>query len=294
MRPPRRAFALLLTLVLLALAGTVLATVTRRIYAEVEQAHHAQAELQRRWASATLAPLVDRADEVLTADGAASAPGLIGVRRPASREIKTTLGGLAVSLTFADEQAKLPVHHLVAEHGPDETTRRLRGLLPGELATRVWLRPIDTFTARLNGLPLPPQTPAFHAFSQVMTAAVNTPDRLDGEDARLLAGSVTLWGGGKLNLRRVDPQTLQAALSPDLDLAQARQLTMLATDPASLDETLRRLALSDRVRQRVRSRLTTQSEVHSLWITLTDDHRAFHELIVHEHGPANRSRRLHW
>ena len=114
-RRRRSGYVLLLTLLILALAGTVTAGVCRASLARAARSVQAEQDLQRRWGAASCSrAYLPRAAEVIAAAEAAQGRPLPGVR------VRVVLNGQAFDLWFADETAKLGVNALVHRRGKAE------------------------------------------------------------------------------------------------------------------------------------------------------------------------------
>lgn len=286
----RRGFTLLLTLVLLAIAATAMAAVARRSLSAAAQAEIAEQALQAKWAERSLTPLVNEA-EVALDSGAGRSPVDTDRRKPSTTTLTTRLGELNIELTFADEQAKLPVNRLIDELGTDETGRLLRRQLASEVERTVELRSIDRFVRQLNDID--DDRPAVESFSQLFASGPANL-RTDAADARRASEQCTLWGEGTFNLERVSSETLAATLGPTLTRRDAQQLIEAAAE-GSLDEALSDLIQSDEARARIVPWLTVGTQTTSLWIRLEGLKREHQLLIVRDDSASPpRLRRLAW
>lgn len=113
----RRGYVLLIVLMVLAIAGAVLAGVCRMSLERALFAERAQADLQRRWGVLTCRTvLLPKAEAALSSSGSHAS------------EVRGNLhlGGQAFSLVFGDEQAKANVNMLYRDGGLAGSESRVR------------------------------------------------------------------------------------------------------------------------------------------------------------------------
>ena len=117
-------YVLLLTLLILALAGTVTAGVCRASFARAARSVRAEQDLQRRWGAASCSrAYLPRAERVIAAAEAAQRRALPAVRA------RVVLNGQAFDLWFADETAKLNANLLVHRRGKAEAEAVIKELV---------------------------------------------------------------------------------------------------------------------------------------------------------------------
>lgn len=274
-------YVLLMTVLLLAVAAVALASVGRSSARQAVLALKAEQNLQRRWAVRSCARfLLPKTESALDhAQGGRSrletTVGFIGGGKPprqpaAAVERRIQLGDLDITLTFADEQAKLNVNAVFKRRGKDAAGEAVR-TLTRSAAANVRLRPLTIDHRKLNDLPS--QWPAFASYDQVF--ADIAPPALSDVD-------ITCWGDGQVNFHRAPAQVLMVALMPDLTSNQAARLAALREEnpSISLDEALDDLQLSERQRRGVLRKLTDTSDCHSLWVVVRDGQRRWRHLFV--------------
>jgi len=296
-----RGFVLLITLVLVMIAGIALTAVARQSTLAAIDALGAEEELQRRWAVTSCRDtLIDRASSILvrsmngdqsasereTAKIQPSASAAPAARGQASRQLRCQLSGLEINLRLADEQTKLNFNILWARHGATKARRMLaEELHAGGVATassmRIDPRPLRrqaTIKTQMRSLPL------FGSFDQLAPGApVEAWSGSDGRDG--LASRITLWGDGKVHFRSSPDHVIEQACSGLIEptamrafLAGRRSNVLLALEP--LLESIEQLTESNR--NILRNVLTERSDCHSLWITIHSLQRTRTSLSVGE------------
>jgi type II secretory pathway component PulK len=299
-----RGYVLILTMGLLVLASTLLVGVGRASVNHALAARTAADELQRRWAIASCRTLVlPTIEQILRTQETQ--------RKQPTASARTTirLGGLALELTVADEQAKANVNQLLVRENISDAQTRLREALVGSgVAAKVRLRPL--FAA--EGAPTTGPTTAaattqparqlIGGFGQVFDDL--PPDLLLG-GRNAPAQSLTCWGGGKINIRRAPVAALTLALDGQLSGAemtqlleardaywteQARAKSTPSTLPTTAPATTQAATLVDRLLAQANIDpqrglpLTDTSMSHSLWIVASDGRRQWQYLMVLDHS----------
>jgi type II secretory pathway component PulK len=293
LRPRQFGFALLMTLVLLVVAGALLTAVARRSIVGAVETQQAVEELQRRWAVASLqATLLGRAEELLDevecGPIAPGAPAEGYKNKPIlERRVTCQLAGRDYELVFTDEQAKLNVNALlpgssvhqaqsavtrvVADSGADCRAIALRPLSAGKKPAKG--------TARL--LPI-------GGYGQVFEGV--GPERLLGATGRdEVAAWVTCWGDGRVNLRRAPAKVVEAACTEALGRDVVGPLLAARDrDPyRKLAEILGELAtLKPEIKARIGRCVTDRSECHGLWIVARGTQRSWYSLVIGVGGGA--------
>ena len=202
-RSSRPGFALLMVLVLVLLAGTLLAGVAWRSMVGALEAQESAEELQRRWAvTSCRATLLGRVEKVL--DEAERGEGNDGndgehpayANRPVP-ELRVTcqLAGTDYELVMTDEQAKLNVNRLLGQSKPERVRSSLVRLMPqlgsGDGDAKVTLRAIDMRRVASHN----PAQLEVGGYGQVFENA--TPGQLVGDRPMDgLASTITCWGPG--------------------------------------------------------------------------------------------------
>ncbi len=280
-RPPairQRGYILLMTLLLLAVAGIALAGASRTSLDKALRAKEAQRTLQRRWGILSChAAFLARAEDLLNQAQEQSGEPVSRVR------VRLTLGQQEFEVVVADEQAKMNANWLYEQRGRERTETSVRKLagLSGD-GIRVRLTPTPQPEPQEGQSP-EQQLPALGSFAQIFPSA--TPTQLIGTPHRPEAAAsayVTLWGSGKLNFRRATRPVLKQVCQGLLIDNQIEDLisTRRDTPDLSLNEALNQLALTKEKKDQLEPLLTDQSGCHSLWITVHDGYRSWHRLDV--------------
>jgi hypothetical protein len=276
-------YVLVMVLIVLAMAGSVLAAATCRTSRRVLDAGESERRLQRKWLAVSAQTVIlDRAEEVLA--GKADAAGRVSYEPPAvTRHIAITAGGMDFTLVLSDEQAKANVNMMAkrrAETGNlDEAMRVLQASNRTFLPVR--LRPSPTRKVRATTVPI-----LYETFDQCLT--VEGPWQLvSTEAARGVASQeITCWGGGKINFRRASMAALREVCVGCLDDIQLDTLIRLRNQEprTKLSEALALLKLTDQTRDEALALLTDESHCHSLWVIAHDKTRDYFRLYIDQYG----------
>ena len=276
-RTRQRGFALLMALVLVALAGVLMAAAVRRSSRAVLEANAAREDLQRRWGALTLeSVLSSRIGQILDEAEAQSPEPLVSCRKT------VTLGDMAFELIFCDEQAKANVNALYDRQG-------LRGLMAAaeSLVSRanlagmsVLLQPQAARTAEPTGMAPGGIENLFRCYGQIFADFDVAAWTL--ADQEQVLDRLTCWGDGRLNFRRCRPEVLEAVAAGILTVAQQDQLIALRKEipGISLDEAMKRLELTDEHRRQAAAALTGNSACASMWTIARTDRRRWYRLLV--------------
>lgn len=269
---------LLLTLVLLTIVAVGSAHVARQSLLQATLALHAEEELQRRWLTRSCEEvLLERAE--LALDSAAASQGvtdrgLVSV----SRELE--IGPYRIELYFSDEQAKVNANGLLARLGRRPAEAQLATLLRQEdIHHRVSLRPLSELDRSLYGARA--DWPALASFDQVLSPPPAVDDRIGAHEIGLVP-SVTLWGDGRVNVRRASRAVLELTLAPELGGQEVHRLLALRREEPDehLGQWLSRLQLSRRQRERLEERLTHASGCYGLHIRIRGEQRSWERLVI--------------
>jgi hypothetical protein len=287
---------LLIVLMVLTIAGAVLAGVCRMSLERALFAERAQADLQRRWGVLTCqAVLLPKAEAVLSSSDI-----------PASEaRRKLHLGGQELSLVFGDEQAKANVNVLYRDGSLAGAESRVR-----EIAAlsnlRVELRPLPdspqassqvrkpASSAAAGNVADPVELPRwFETFGQVFVGARPAELVEARGTAPPVGAALTCWGDGSLNSRRASPEAIRAVCAASLTAAQiSRLLDLRKKDPAAdSSDLLDQLKLTEKARAAVDDLLVDDSSCRSLWIVSRSAERNWYDLAVSD-GPAGDSSQL--
>ena len=293
----RQGFALLMTLVLVLIAGTVLTGIARLSMTEAMHAQSAEEELQRRWAVRSMtATLLPRAEQILDdAEGGrerlfAMAKGR-KFKQPdpvAQLQIECRLAGLDYRLVVSDEQAKVNVNRLVDDVGPGASRRVLLGLVRNtrtsdQRPVPVRLRPVMSASARtLSDLGSFGQV-----FERTEPGDLMGPSQRPGASAR-----VTCWGDGKMTLRRVPKAVLHGACDRKIGRAVIRELLVARGKRpyASLGELMKTMdSLDDETQELIQAYLKDDSSCHGLWIEARGRARSWYSFAIGEGGGLDKN-----
>ncbi|MCC7407852.1 MAG: hypothetical protein IT442_07260 [Phycisphaeraceae bacterium] len=290
-----RGFALILTLMLLVIAGAALGVVTRLSLSRAADAAHAQEALQLRWGAISLQNLLlSRPENVLQEAEESSEIPLPFVRGTLE------LGGVPFTWTVADEQAKVNLNAILAHHDLTQATA-----VAGRVAVAVGQavsaepRPLRSSSSTATNTPASDAsesskdvTGSFGSFEQVYPRA--TPEELFGLELgpdHGVTAYLTLWGDGTLNFHRADAQTMAEACQPTLNAGAIGELISLRTRRPNITvaEAISQIELKDDQRKAATELLTDRSTCYSVLLTAQGRHRSWHRLVVIE-GRQKQSR----
>jgi len=290
-----RGYALLLTLVLLTMVGSMLAITARASSRHALEAIDAGERLQRKWALRSCEELLlPQARHVL--DETSTLPSTKGhPPHLASRTLQ--LADLQIELVFASEDAKLNVNALLDWHSTRDAKAILTQLAPGSF-----------FFPKFQETPESLERPQSSKTSSKQAPLVSVWDDFlhDADPDRLFRGrgqgwgtsqAITCWSEGPVDFRHAPREVLEAALKPDLGMSQLGKLLRLrAEEPdITLGTALSRLELTHQQRERVAKRLTDRSATYSLWTVMRDRHRSWYAFTVAgDHATNETVIKLRW
>jgi hypothetical protein len=298
-----RGYVLVMVLAILTLAASVLAAAACRTSDACLEAGDAQRSLQRKWAFiSSQAAVLDRAEELL-ADKKDAFDRPVDEPPAAIKHFTLDLGGSKVELILADEQAKANVNMIAkrreAPEDVEETLRRLQGTNRHFLSVR--LRPSPPPKSKATTVPV-----QYESFDQCLVST--GPEELVGADSSdgYATGTISCWGGGKVNFRRAPLTVLREVTSGCLDendldvLIRAREqnpeisltkaLALLKSEIAATEEGQpsapqpKAPEKSDKKRDEAMTLLTDSSHCHSLWIIVREKTRNWYRLYVNQFG----------
>lgn len=287
---------LILVLLLLAVAATALAQVSRRSYEAAAQAIDAEGQLQRQWLlKSAQRAMLERPERLLSTLG----PRPVEAEGGGVVRLELELEAGRVELILADEQAKANVNAMLGWEDGERVQRRLETLIDAHATgRRLALRPVPGSEAANGGSESRPAGErALLSFDQLLAPAGQggaTPDWLLNAQ-HPVAERITLWGEGPVHWHRAPAQVLEAVLAPHLGAAQIDTIVRLRREhPAMSSEALfSELAPSEQQRRRLEQRLTDRSQTWSLWFRYDDGRRTWTRLLVREQG-ATRPYRFEW
>lgn len=257
-RSERAGYVLPMTLLLIAIVATSMASLALKGLRATTRAAAARDDLQRRWAVISCRhAMLQMTDRLL--DGAA-------VReRDAVASVRTAvqLGGHRVSLVIGDEQAKVNVNALRRRLGDARTEEVL-----GEL-----VRGLDNDFAPVNG--------TCGSFSDVFDRP--DPASLVGNaEEPGVAADLTCWGDGRVNIARATDAVMRAAFAGILKDAEVEKVIDIrrAQPGMPLTDVLNKLALDYDVRLLAQRLFTDGTHCKSVWIVCDDGRRQWYHLTV--------------
>lgn len=276
-RAEHRGFALLMTLVLVLLAGISLASVARKSASMAVEARQAADEMKRRWVVESMqATLLGNASalfekfEMTDRDGDGEPDGR---PRPIRRiDLKVELDGVSYRLRLTDESAKFNVNTLLNESGTADAQMRLRkGMLQA-------IKPLNEVIS-LAPLPAGPTSSGsgtvvmrIGSYSQIFDEA--DPQRLLGTAQKPGPESfVTCWSSGLVNVNRASDEVIELALSRKVEPPLVAELLRIRQEMPglSLGNLLTKITKSgDEQQEKLRKYLTDQSDSFGLWIVADD------------------------
>ena len=292
-------FALLMTLMLLAVAAVVLASLGRHSAQHGLHALTAQEQLERRWALRSAehvllpqAPALfehrdrDAAERYLEPNQGRQLPRI-------GRTI--TLGSYQVNLYFTNEQAKINLNALARPGDQQLLEQVLRGMYQGQYA--LMLRPLGQFERQLHDAD--GDWPVFASFSQILphhAVPRLAPQPGHGPAQPGVFDLITLWGDGRIHWHSASDEVLEKGLAPYLEPDQIRHLIELSADGSyvTLDRLFQSLNLSLQDQQNLSDRLVDESNCFGLWIVKHDGRRWWHQFSVLEEDQGATIRRMAW
>jgi hypothetical protein len=292
----RAGYVLVMTLVLLAIAATLVTIVGRRSAAMATSVNHQADMLGQRW----LLRSIERS--VLKTAEARLRRAEKRTGRPMTHVVyRLEVNGSTLTLALGDEQAKANVNRLWHRRGKRQTRRLLRRVrqAPDGSGLRLALSP--TVDPNDDPLQIMGQTlPAFASYHQLFSSPA--PDGLLRPVGRHRmkgpAAALTLWGDGRLHWQRSPRVALKRFLSPPLSLNQVQQLIDLRRDNPgiSTQSALANLQLETGRRARLSTRLTDQSGAYSLWQRLETPTGQRHRLTIRvgKNPKRTEQRRFTW
>lgn len=296
---PHRGFALLLTLVLVLIAGVSLVALARQSTGEALQAVEAAESLQRKWAVASCRrTILERAGKVMDAANTSYAINNAGERALIFDEpivhhwVSCSLAGIDYDLVVTDEQAKFNPTEMQLKVGKNKTAQTLRRLIQAGLSkhsdpVEVVLRPMQEGlndgdpTTSIN-LSKPDRIDVYRHYGQIFDNT--SPQVLLGTRERPGPASlVTLWGDDKLRFNRASSVVFRETLKPLIGSEGVEEMSG-AINRLGLNDAMQSLQAfdpEDRASMFMASRmLTTKSNKHGLWVVARGETRSWYTLSV--------------
>ena len=288
MNPSQRqpGFALLISLVLVLIAGVVLAGVARRSMLDAVQTRSNVEELQRHWATISLQEtLLPRVEAILQTAERPQVARRDNEPQTAVPHPKLTihcrLNDIDYELILTDEQSKLNANSLAKGSGPNTVQRQLDTLIRQAVTDRTKRR-------KVNPRPLPgtESTTPFGGFDQLFES-LQVEALLARQRSLGLSDVVTLWGNGMVHAHRSSPAVIRTACTPKLPDDTIDQFINTRDTDRSLDLAgiLAKMDdLDDKQMSVIPKLLTESSTCHGLWIIANGDLRSWHTLTIGEGG----------
>lgn len=276
-RAPRHGFVIVMVLVLIVLAGLILAGTARYSLRLALEAAESQEDLQLRWGLFSCQQAYAARSSVIFAhlrdQGAEASVPVAGARdlRPALK-----LGELHFDLQLADENCKLNLNSFYHEGDRQTVGQLVREM--GNHSLPVVLRPYRmTNSDRFY--------PAFDSWGQVFALdRAGTSDLNDSIPRRLAraTGQLTCWGDGRLNVLWAPKECVEQVCRLSGEDRTASRLLELRSQvsPPKLREMLDSLQVRETQRRQLEQMLTDRSRCFSLWIAASNGRRHWHELHI--------------
>ena len=281
----RRAFVLLMVLVVLAIAGTVRAAAARRCGQRALRAGEEERALQTKWGMLSLEAIcLPRAEEMISETAKHMEEGpVVSLRRT------LRLGGEDFHMILSDEQSKANANLLANRMGDADLADSLRLLQArSRESLQVQLRPRRQTADPAAAAPI-----RFESFDQLY--AFEHPSLLVNPDPQETSAvdRVTCWGSGQVNLKRAEIAVIRQVLEGLVTESQLDRLERFRreTPDASLAEILGHMELSKEQLERVTHFVTDTSRCHSLWVIALGKTRPRYRLSVAETGQTENDSR---
>lgn len=265
----RHGYVLLMALVMIVLAGFLLAGIARHSLLSAMAALDAQQALQRRWGAISCErAFLFPAKEVF--EGFADESGGENAPPPIALPVRLTLGGLTFDLLLADENAKSNLNTVFLKRGKEDVARLCRSVAESGGVLPLELRP-GTQDAHA----------AFQSWGQVFDLSGGSAM---SESLAKATGDITCWGNGRLNLRSAMDEQVQAIARLVASNNTVRQLLAIRQQRprGTLEEWLGALDVSQQDREKLAELLTDESSCFSLWMTINASERAWRTFVVAE------------
>jgi len=258
-RPRNSGVALIITLLVITIAGTALAAAAGRSCRTALEASEAMEDLQIRWGTLSCRDLaMSSAEWMLVSETQDNGSANSTTRK------SVTLGSITFDLVFSDEQAKANVNVLAQRRNAPDLAHAMTNIqLDLNRICPVNLKPARTDPKR------PDQSP-YLSFGQIFEAA-RPQDLISNDPLVESAGDrITCWSNGKVNFKRADRAVLREMLSRLLNEGQIDKLLKYRdkSPDCTLLEAISSIELSDRdeMTGRIMNLLTDMSLCHGLWV----------------------------
>ncbi len=265
----RKSFILLMSLVLIALAGVLLGGLAQQSLLIIAEARAARCDLQRRWGTVFLSRVILADPESWVArqlDAYRDRPGPLPIRE------SLQLGELTFRVTLDDENRKLNLNRLRGSQDAEHLLQMIHRFAGGGL--RVDLRPMPASSLGVR---------PFDSWGHVLDFLPSDDARQQCDQIEELCRMVTCWGSGKVNMRRCEDEVLRTVGNLAAGPVTANRLVALRENEPRLerDALLTRLATDARKLAVLKGWLSDASDCYALWI-VAGDRRASLDLFVRE------------
>ena len=274
-----------MALMVLVVAGVMLAAMARQSCREALLAGAAQEQLQARWGSRGLeAAILPQANDIFLSQLDSGGP--ISTRIDA----RFDLGGMTFQAVLSDEQAKLDANTIYRVQGPQGLIATV-GALQADAANplKIALTPTPPIASRPSSTRPALEQVEFTSLQQIFR--FDHPRQLlaPADKGGGIAGRLTCWTMGKVNLARADALVLKTQLAGVLTAEQVDQMLQYRHDhpDVKLADVVTELELSGAKAQDLQNLLTEESASYSLWVvahTPTRDYYRFYIYASHEDG----------
>ena len=285
-----------MTIVLIAVAGLLLAGMARQSLSLAVEARDAQEDLQRRWGVLSCQrAILSQARNILKEKCEAEQESNAAFSKEmANTSAQVILGGLQFDLLLSDEGAKISLNSIYHRQGNEAVSRLVQEIASPETPP-IRLRPYNVELGKT-------EIPAFDSWGQVFAAKRTEDNRPLAESLAAATTRVTCWGDGRLNMEyapddaveqvgrlAITDRSVRLLLSARREyFAKRKEVAKKSATIASSAEPKRRwlssaidsLSLRLSERSELERLLTDRSTCHSLWITIRDKERSWHSFCV--------------
>lgn len=274
-----------MALMVLVVAGVMLAAMARQSCREALLAGAAQEQLQARWGSRGLeAAILPQANDIFLTQQEGGGP--ISPRIDA----RFDLGGMTFQAVLSDEQAKREANTIYRGQGPQGLTAAIEALQQDAAKPlKIALAPTPPIASQPASSRPSPEQLEFTSFHQLFR--FDHPRQLlaPGGKSGGIIGRLTCWTPGKVNLARADELVLKTHLAGVLTGEQVDKVLKYRRGHPSLtlEDMVKELELGGAKEIELRNLLTDHSVNYSLWVVahaLTRDYYRFYVYASREDG----------
>ena len=270
-------YVLVMTLVLVVMAGSVLTVMAKRNIFDASDVLQAQSQLQTRWAAYSLSrAILPNADQffetVLEQQDEKPKEPLTKV------SFELSINQALCFITLMDEQAKANINHLLKTKGnPTQTALAIRSLGDQFKIQDMPVLQIKPYT----WMELPTLAP-LHTWDQVLEKV--EPDKLYAieENTKAIGDIITCWGDGKLNFHNAPIQVIQTVCHPLINRVQiAKLIAARKADPQiTLSNALTTADVTKDQLEKITPLFTEKSSCYALSISITESRQSHHWLTI--------------